>query len=117
TQLRIPAIDFNAVDAGGKVVVEDGLVSLRGVTGKAYGGIVRTTADLDFRGPGSRLYFTGIEVENANVSELPESWGLPRNITGRLTGRASLEVVLEPGQMDPLAPAAAVGLVEADGAG
>src|SRR5262249_47441425 len=38
TRLRVRAIDLDAEDAGGRVVIEDGVVRLRDVTGQVGGG-------------------------------------------------------------------------------
>ena len=50
TRLHIRAIDLDAEDASGRVVIEDGVVRLRDVSGRVGGGQVTTDADLDFNG-------------------------------------------------------------------
>ena len=94
TRVRVPAIDMEVTGASGKVVVDDGLVALRGVQGQAFDGTIRTDADLDFRQAVTRLHFSKVDVRGLNVRRLPESWDLPRQIEGRLNGSAWLDILL-----------------------
>src|SRR5262249_50257579 len=71
---RVAAIELDGTHARGQVVIEDGLVRLRGVQGVAFGGRLRTDADLDFRGPETRLGFDPITAEDLDVARLPKSW-------------------------------------------
>jgi uncharacterized protein involved in outer membrane biogenesis len=107
--LRVPALDLAAHDGSGKLTVEDGLVKLRDVRGKAYGGEIEGDADLDFRGPESLLNFPRIKVRDVKVAEVPKTWNVPAVVRttladGKLTGTASLDVTI--GNC-PVAPAAA----------
>ena len=96
TSVEIPAIDFKAQEAHGKVTVDDNLVTLRDVEGKAYQGTVRTDADLDFRGPGMTLKFFKVAADKLVMSTLPESWKLPKSIQGKIIGAAALEIEFPP---------------------
>ncbi|HEV3443520.1 MAG TPA: AsmA-like C-terminal region-containing protein [Gemmataceae bacterium] len=96
--VHVAAIDLDATAATGKVIIDDGLVTLRGVQGQAFGGTIRTDADLDFRKAPTRLDFSKVEVQGLNMRRLPASWDLPRQIDGRLRGSAHLEVVLGKGK-------------------
>lgn len=109
TDLRIVALDLSVHDASGSLVVEDGVIHLRDARGKAFGGTLRTDANLDFRGAVARLHFPTIAVANVDVSKLPASWHFPPQVRGRLAGTAHLNVDLIPGHVTPLATARLVG--------
>jgi hypothetical protein len=96
----VRAIQLGAAGARGNVVVEDGVVRLRGVEGVAYGGKIRADADLDFRDRVERFRFPRIDIDELMVGTLPKSWHLPEGLRGRLTGRARLEVVVTGGQVE-----------------
>lgn len=99
TELHVPAIDLDATGVSGKLVIDDGLLQLREVQGQAFGGTIHTTADLDFRGAVTRFRFSKVEVQGLNAQSLPASWGVPPHIDGRLKGKASFSVDLEPAQL------------------
>ena len=96
TSVEIPAIDFEAQEAHGKVTVDDNLVTLRDVEGKAYQGAIRTDADLDFRGPGMTFKFFKLAADKLVMSTLPNSWKLPKAIQGKIVGAAALEIEFPP---------------------
>jgi hypothetical protein len=98
TQITVPSIDLQANHASGRAVVEDGLVTLRDVRGQTADGEITTSGDLDFRKKPARLDFTNIEVHQVMLSKLPKEWPVPRQLDGRLTGKASLEVTLTEGK-------------------
>jgi uncharacterized protein involved in outer membrane biogenesis len=96
TRVRVSAISLDATHAAGVVVVEDGRVLLRKVTGRAAGGDVAVDADMDFRGEPSRLAFD-LDVRRLVLAELPRQWELPRQVEGKLTGQAHLVVTVGDG--------------------
>ena len=118
-KLLVPSIDLAAEGARGLVTVEDDLVQLRKIRGKAFSGAVEIEADLDFRGPHTRFVIQHINVEDVNVRELPDDWGIPAVVRkfipdGKLTGNASLEVTIAPVRIPP---ADAAGLVSSAAVG
>lgn len=98
TAVTVPSISLTAVDAHGKVIIDNGLVQLRDVVGQAADGRLYVTGDLDFRGPQSRLAFKA-RAEGLRVAELPLSWGLPRQVDGRLFGEADLQITIKNGRV------------------
>lgn len=110
TDVRITALDLPVHDGAGTILVEDNLVRLRDVRGKAFDGTVRIEANLDFRGAVTHLHFPKIAVTNADVSKLPASWFFPPQVRGRLTGQAALIVDLVPSNVTPPATAGLAGL-------
>jgi len=94
--VEIPAIDFTAQNAHGKVTIADNLVTLRDVEGDAYDGKVRADADLDFRGPGVTFKFFRVVADKLVMEDLPASWMLPRTIQGKIVGTAALEIEFPP---------------------
>jgi translocation and assembly module TamB len=98
TTVQVPAIDLDATAASGRVIVEGLVVKLSNVQGKAFGGTIKTNADLDFGGKITDLKFSKVEVQGLDMRRLPKSWGLPTQFEGELKGSAWLEVLLEKGQ-------------------
>jgi translocation and assembly module TamB len=97
-KVRVTAIDLEAEQAHGKVVVEDGALTLRGVKGRAAGGRIATDAELDFRGEASKMHFD-VHVRNVVLSKLPKSWKVPDKFDGKLTGRADLRLTVRDGKV------------------
>ena len=97
TRLHIASIDLDVQEAHGKVVVENNLVELRDVKGRTAQGTVSTQADLDFRAESSRLDFNSIQLDGVDLQSLPDSWKLKQyEFSGKVTGKASLAVVVKP---------------------
>jgi hypothetical protein len=97
TRVHVSAIDLDADQASGKVIVCDGVVQLQDVRGRTAEGAIRTTGHLDFRASPSLLNFA-IGVEGVQLQRLPEKWAIPRLIHGRLTGQADLAVTITNGE-------------------
>jgi hypothetical protein len=111
TSVHVAAIDLDAADARGQVIIEDDLVTLRDVQGTTLGGTLGIDADLDFRARPFRLDFTRLEALDLVVSRFPASWRFPRQITGKLRGSAALEVAVIPGRGSPASIATMVGML------
>jgi hypothetical protein len=94
TTVTVPSISLTAVDARGKVIIDNGLVQLRDVVGQAANGRLYVSGDLDFRGPQSRLAFKA-RSEGLRVEKLASNWGLPRQVEGRLFGQADLQITIK----------------------
>src|SRR5206468_928493 len=98
TQLRVESIGLVTEGTHGKVTVEQDVVKLSGVSGKAAGGEILGDATLDFRGPVTKMDFH-LTARNLDVSRLPRSWELPSQITGNLSGKADLVVTVKGGRV------------------
>lgn len=92
TRVRLPVLDFEATSVSGQVVVEDHRVLLRGVTGQSAGGRVSANGELDFRSTPSHLRFA-LSVQGVQLTRLPPSWELPRQLDGKVTGSAQLHLL------------------------
>lgn len=95
-RLRVAAIDLAATEVAGKVTIEDGLIVLEDVRGRAAGGTLAVQANLDFRSKPEQLRFD-ITVADLDLRQLPRSWDLPAFLEGQLTGHAELGVELRQG--------------------
>jgi hypothetical protein len=120
TALRVPLLDLTVQDANGTLIVDDNLVQLRNVRGKAYGGHVQLDGDFDFRGGASTVRVPKINLTNLNVSELPESWEIPATVrklfaNGKLDGAASIEVTMTSGRLPPAAVDSLLGIAASSG--
>ncbi|HEV8060781.1 MAG TPA: hypothetical protein VGP68_12955 [Gemmataceae bacterium] len=91
TQVRVTDVDLQAQHAGGKVVIEDGLVTLTNVNGQVADGKIATNATLNFRQPIYDHHFS-VTAQNLDLHLLPVRWKIPRTLRGRLTGNADLAV-------------------------
>ncbi len=96
TTVHVPSIELTAHDAHGSVVIEDEVVRLRNVQGRAADGDIHLNGDLDFAHEPNKLNFA-VRVQNLVVKDLPKTWELPPQIEGRLTGQANLQITLVDG--------------------
>lgn len=97
TRIQVTSIGLNAVDAKGKVVVEDKVVQLRDVSGRSADGDIFTNADLDFRQDTSTMRFL-VAVRDMVMRKLPASWSLPL-FDGLLTGHADIRLTVRDGKV------------------
>jgi hypothetical protein len=97
-RVQVPSIDLDAQDATGKAIIEDELVTLEDVRGKIARGDIMTSGDLNFRGEISRLVFK-VGVKDVALHQLPRSWKIPKQIDGRLTGSANLDLTIQNGKV------------------
>jgi hypothetical protein len=96
--VRVPSADLVTRSTTGKVLVEDGVVSLAGINGKVAGGSLHVTrSDMDFRGEASRLTIQ-VSANRLNLRDLPPKWHLPA-VDGRMSGRAELTLAIEKGEV------------------
>jgi hypothetical protein len=96
TRVTVRAIDLTAAPARGRVLVEDGVVTLEDVRGQAAGGDVKVGSVMDFRSAASVLRFT-VEAGQVALRRLPEAWRVPR-LDGQVSGRADLELTIRGGR-------------------
>jgi hypothetical protein len=96
--IQVPAIDLDATQASGKVVVADEIVTLEDVRGKTAGGAITTSGKLNFRDEPTRLIFKA-GVEDVVLSDLPRSWKLGK-LKGKLTGKADVVVTIGRGKVE-----------------
>ena len=82
---------------GGKVVIEDRLVTLTDVSGQVANGKLFTNATLDFRHPVFEHHFA-IMAQKLDLHLLPMKWKIPRSLGGRLSGTANLAVKIGDGK-------------------
>jgi hypothetical protein len=91
--LRVVAASIDAHDVTGKIVIDDGQVTVRNGVGKSAGGDIRAEGDLDFR---KEPYVLNIRarVEGVAFQQFSKGWGVQqlKNLSGRLEGKANLEL-------------------------
>jgi translocation and assembly module TamB len=90
-KIYVSSIDLYATEAAGKVIIEDKQVQLEDVQGRSADGTIKTDANLDFRQKPSVFQFK-VAVNHVELRKLPQKWKIPRQLNGRLTGEAELEV-------------------------
>lgn len=91
--VQVRAVDLDAREAGGTVVVEDKLVTLADVRGHTADGTISVSGTLDFR-PSPTVLDLAVAVERVRLHALPRAWKLPDALDGRLTGSAKLKLTL-----------------------
>ncbi|VTS07000.1 AsmA-like C-terminal region-containing protein [Tuwongella immobilis] len=98
TAVSIPAIELKLADTQGDVVIDDAVVSLKGMTGKTASGEIRADGVLNFRDEPNVLKLR-VSANGLEVRQLPEAWGLPKNLSGQLKGSTDeLTLKLAPGK-------------------
>ena len=102
TALSVPSIELDFPQAGGKVVIDGQKVELTGVQGQTADGNVTVSGVLDFASEPSKLHFD-VAGQGLDIKKLPDSWGLPKQFTGKLQGSADLTLLLHAnGKVEPL---------------
>lgn len=92
--LTVAAVDLNAKESTGRIIVDDNVVELRDLQARTAQGKIKTSGDLDFRTEVSNMKFD-VAMEQVALEELPPSWGLPSDLAGRISGRAEMQVVVD----------------------
>lgn len=95
--VEVAAIDLAADGVRGKIEIEDGVVKLNGLHGRAAGGELAVNGRLDFRGDASDMRFD-VAATRFALDKLPASWRMPIK-SGALSGRADLKVTVKDGQV------------------
>jgi hypothetical protein len=96
--VHVAAIDLTTTDTVGKVEIGNGKIKLTELHGAAYGGTLAADADIDFRGDGVRVDLTKLVIANVDVRQLPPSWSLPPQLTGRLDAKTALNITTTAGK-------------------
>jgi translocation and assembly module TamB len=97
--VQVLSIDLDATQANGRVIVADEVVELDNVHGKTAGGSITASGKLNFHDEPTRLIFKA-GVQDVVLHELPQSWNIPSNIDGKLTGSADLVVTIQQGKIE-----------------
>lgn len=98
TEVTIPSLSVTATETAGRVVIDDGIVKLVNVTGRAFDGDIATVGVLDFCSPATRLKFDKIKVDRVKVLKLPSSFRFPKKVEGRISGEGWLDVTFGQGR-------------------
>jgi hypothetical protein len=93
TTVTIPTIGLQFTDATGGLTAEGAVVTLSDVRGKSAGGEVLLNSRMDFGGADSELRFMA-DLTDMDVKGLPNTWRLPPELDGRLTGKLEFNVTL-----------------------
>jgi len=94
--ITLPTVALHTEKVRGRISVEDKLVTLDKVTGRALGGGLYVNGTLDFRVKESLLDLT-VKATNLDVSKVPDKWDIPealRKFGGQLNGQAHLKARL-----------------------
>jgi hypothetical protein len=114
--ITVPSLDLKLNAASGLIVVDDERLRLKDGRGKAYGGDIRIDAAADFSGPVLKLTASKVQIDNLNVSEVPDVWSVPgwartTLAKGKLSGTASVELTVGPAVVSPGAADTLLGLL------
>jgi hypothetical protein len=94
TKVFVTAINLQADNAHGIVRIENGTITLKDVHGTSADGEITTTSELRCRQEPKEMDFY-IGVSHLDLRKLPNTWRLPRQAVGRLSGTAELQVVVK----------------------
>jgi hypothetical protein len=99
--VSLPDLDVALAGVDGKVRITGQTVTIESCRAKLADGTIDAKGVLDFESPISKMTFD-VSGQGLEVAKLPAEWGLPDHITGRLRGRASLELtVAVDGRLEP----------------
>lgn len=97
TRLHVSSINLNTDQTSGKVLVEDKVVTLTNVKGRAAEGELACDSVLDFRPKNTELGFK-VDARALVLHALPREWKVPAEIDGKLSGHADLHVTIADGK-------------------
>jgi translocation and assembly module TamB len=92
-RVRISSIALETDQVHGKIVVDDQVVTLAKVAGRAAEGTISADGKLDFHTNPSQVNLD-VTAKDVLVRRLPPSWELPEVLDGKLTGDAKLRLRL-----------------------
>jgi uncharacterized protein involved in outer membrane biogenesis len=99
--ITLPTIAFHAEKVRGRISVDDELVTLDKVSGRALAGGLDVSGTLDFRGKDD-IFDLSVKATGLDVRKVPEQWEFPealRKFGGALSGQAHLKVRIADGQV------------------
>lgn len=100
TTAKLATLQIQATEATGHVIVDDAMVKVQDVKGKAVDGSIAASGMLDFSKPIPR-FDLDLRLKGIDVTKAPASWQLNElQATGRLSGKVDLIVSLPPGGPD-----------------
>src|SRR5262249_46320232 len=98
-RVSVPSADLFVTDIAGELVMEDGILTLRDLHGRAAGGEIRADAVLDFKDTPVKLQFDRVVARGLDVHKLPSSWNVPKQFGGQLVGQARVTVTIRDGKV------------------
>ncbi len=100
TTARLNSLQVTATDATGRVVIDDGLVQVENLKGKAVDGTIAASGNLDFTQNPPR-FDLDVRLKDVDVTKAPPSWQLAETgATGKLTGKVDLRATISPDGVD-----------------
>ncbi len=100
TTAKLNSLQVTATDATGRVVIDDGLVQIQGLKGKAIDGTIAASGNLDFTRNPPR-FDLDVRLKDIDVTKAPPSWQLAETgATGKLTGKVDLRATVSPEGVD-----------------
>ncbi len=97
---RLNSLQVTSTDTSGQVIIDDGLVLVRDLKGKAVDGTIAASGDLDFTQNPPRIDLD-VRLKEIDVTKAPKAWQLAETgATGKLTAKVDLRVALPPGDVD-----------------
>jgi translocation and assembly module TamB len=95
--VELAPIELHADHGRGKITVEDGIITVQNLQGRAADGDIKATGKLDFERTPPQMDFK-VDADKLELDKLPKSWQLPP-FGGRLSGHADLQVTLADGKI------------------
>ena len=96
TAAKLSTLQIESTDTTGRVAIDDALVKLDDLRGKAIDGSIAANGTLDF-GEKVPRFDLALRLRGVDVAKAPPSWQLGEvGATGRLSGRVDLKVALAP---------------------
>lgn len=99
--LSFPSAEIAVSNFVGQILVEDGQVHVNDAVMQLADGTVSLNGSCNYKNP-ERVIATNVKSKRVDIRRLPESWGLPKKMEGKLTGSADLRLHINPeGKIDP----------------
>lgn len=94
--LTVPTADVTLTKVEGKILIADGKVVVTNGKVAVADGSVGVSGEYVFDKP-TAVITMKLAADKLNLRKLPASWGLPKEIEGKLKGNADLEIHIPPG--------------------
>jgi translocation and assembly module TamB len=99
TEVCVPSIELCADHGQGRIVVQNGIITVADLQARAADGEIKATGKIDFQRSSLQLDFK-VDASKLDLDKIPKSWGLPQ-FPGKplLSGRADLQARVVDGKI------------------
>lgn len=99
TRFHLQAIDLAGEWTGGTITIDGARINMDQLVTTTAGGVIDLNGELDFRQDDHARFDFQLAAQSLELVQLPGSWELPSQLTGKLSGKAELLIQIVHGQV------------------